>query len=223
MRVPNRCAPWTSQHPRCISFLFFRRGGAPKHMEFLGQGSDPSHSYHLHCTLQLQQLWILNPLCRAGDQTYAPSSRDPSWSPCTTAGSPHDACTKCSFCRHCNKSAQRNLYKRQSFLWRSAVFRVALTFSELLIFGSLSPARSQWSILVLYPFSPLWNRQHLWCALAMMSQTGLDQIGCDEPGATTGPRRNCPSLRWSQTPSQGWSGRMRDTSTLSSELSLFLS
>ena len=56
----------TATEPKGIEkiFLFFLFSflAAPRHMEFLGQGSDPSHSCDLS-KLQLQQYWILNPLC----------------------------------------------------------------------------------------------------------------------------------------------------------------
>ena len=40
---------------------------APQHMEFLGQGSNLEPQ--LRPRLQLQQCWILNPPCQAGDLT----------------------------------------------------------------------------------------------------------------------------------------------------------
>ena len=49
------------------------------HMEFPGQGSDPRHS----C-----DLWILNPLCWAGDGTCVSVLQRCHQSCCTTAGSP---------------------------------------------------------------------------------------------------------------------------------------
>ena len=54
-----------------FSFSFFFFLAAPQHMEFPGQGSDLSNP-----SPQLQQLWILNPLCQAGDQTCVQCSQD---------------------------------------------------------------------------------------------------------------------------------------------------
>ena len=43
---------------------------------------------HSRQTLQLQQPWIPNPLCRARDQTYVPALPGHHWSQCVTVGIP---------------------------------------------------------------------------------------------------------------------------------------
>ena len=70
----------------CRYFGFFSFLVAPQHMEFPGQGSDLSHS--LKPKPQLQQHWILNPLCQAGGQSHIPALPRHLQSHCTTAGTP---------------------------------------------------------------------------------------------------------------------------------------
>ena len=57
-----------------ILFFFFSFLATPWHMEFPGQGSDPSHSCNLYCCCNNARSF--NPLCRAGDQTCVPALRD---------------------------------------------------------------------------------------------------------------------------------------------------
>ena len=59
-RTPNGWfVPW-----RMTIFFFFSFLATPRHMEFLGQGSDPSHSCDPH-----RSCISFNPLCWAGDRT----------------------------------------------------------------------------------------------------------------------------------------------------------
>ena len=63
--------------PVYFSFLFL---ATPRHMEFPGQGSDPSCCCHL--------CWILNPLCWTGDRVYIPALQRRHQSRCATARAP---------------------------------------------------------------------------------------------------------------------------------------
>ena len=68
-----------------VDFFFFLNLLAPlQHLEFPGQEfrSEPQ----LWPMPQLQQQWILNPLCRTKDQTCVPALQRGCWSHCTTAG-----------------------------------------------------------------------------------------------------------------------------------------
>ena len=66
--------------------IFFSFSTAPRHMEFLGQGSDLSHSCNLrHSSSHARSF---DPLCQAGDRTCIPAFRRHCQSHCTAAGAP---------------------------------------------------------------------------------------------------------------------------------------
>ena len=67
----------------CFCLLAF-----PWHMEFLGQGSDLSHSFDLHCSCGCGNTRSFNPLCHARDQTCVLVLERCYHSHCTTAGTP---------------------------------------------------------------------------------------------------------------------------------------
>ena len=73
---------WKLDFSGKLSFLAFSFLATPQHMEFPGQGSDPSSSCYL------RQRQILNPLYQAKDQTCIPALKRYLWSPCATAETP---------------------------------------------------------------------------------------------------------------------------------------
>ena len=66
--VPKSSLSGTAVFVPFLFFLSFLFLAAPRHRELPGQGSDPK--------LQLQQRWILNPLCQAGIEPVSPGSQD---------------------------------------------------------------------------------------------------------------------------------------------------
>ena len=69
-----------------ILFFFFFFFGCPWHTEFLGQGSDPSHSCDLSCSCS--SAGSLTHCARTGDRNCVPAFPRCHWSHCTPAGNP---------------------------------------------------------------------------------------------------------------------------------------
>ena len=76
-------------------FFFFLFLVALQHMEFLGQGSDPSPSCDLHRSYGSTRSF--NPLCWAGNQTFILVLQRCGQSCCVTAGTPNSTVLKSCF------------------------------------------------------------------------------------------------------------------------------